>query len=102
MYTEVENKKYSYLDKNKQPNLPLTTPFIEKTKNIDRSMVKSLFDLVHADIADFLVNLLMTQNTVCSSWIILPLKFILIQWKKKTFEKKLEQFYNNISEKRKG
>lgn len=64
-------------------------------------MVKSLFDLVHADIADFLVNLLMTQNTVCSSWIILPPKFILVQWKKKTFEKKLEQFYNNISEKRK-
>ena len=55
LYTEVENKNYLYLDKNIQPNLPLTMPFIEKRKNIDRSMLysfKGQFEFFHAGIAD--------------------------------------------------
>ena len=53
MYTEVENKSYLYLDKNNQPNLPLTTPFTKKRKNIDHLMhsnFRGLFELLHADI----------------------------------------------------
>ena len=55
LYTEVENKNYLYLNKNNHRNLPLTTPFIEKRKNIDCYMLYSFkgpFALLYVDIAD--------------------------------------------------
>ena len=52
---ESENIEEIYFDENNQPILPITTPFIEKKRDIDRSTLysfKSLFELLHADIAD--------------------------------------------------
>ena len=55
LYKESENIEEIYFDENNQPILPLTTPFIEKKTDIDRSTLysfKSPFELLHADIAD--------------------------------------------------
>ena len=55
LYKESENIKEIYFEENSQPNLPLKTPFIEKKRDIDRSIFYSFkgpFELLHADIAD--------------------------------------------------
>ena len=109
LHTEVENKNYLYLDKNNQPNLPLTTPFLEKRKNIDRSTLysfKGLFELLHADIADirFLAKSAAEQKHCRPLWNLFTSKIYIYPMKKRNLlkKKKLEQFYNDVSEKRKG
>ena len=55
LYKESENIKEIYFEENSQPNLPLKTLFIEKKRDIDRSIFYSFkgpFELLHADIAD--------------------------------------------------
>ena len=50
MYEQLENKDF-----NKNKNLSLATPFIEKRSNIDRSTLYSFskpFEALQADIAD--------------------------------------------------
>ena len=82
LHTEVENKNYLYLDKNNQPNLPLTTPFLEKRKNIDRFIVSKVslsFCMQTLQTLDFLLNLLPNRNIAGPFGIFSPLKFISIQ-----------------------
>ena len=106
MYTEVENKSYLYLDKNNQPNLPLTTPFIKKRKNIDHSMhlsFRGLFELLHADIVG--IRFLAKSSKILSAYywpFHLKNLYLSHEKKKSFFFFKKEQFYNNVSEKRKG
>ena len=38
---EAENIEETYFDKNDQPNLPLRTPFGQKKKDIDHSILSS-------------------------------------------------------------
>ena len=55
LYQKSENIEEIYFDENIQPNLPLTTLFIQKKRDIDRSTLYSFkgpFELLHADIAD--------------------------------------------------
>ena len=55
LYKESKNIEEIYFDETNQPILPLTTPFIEKKRDIDRSTLysfKNPFELLHADIAD--------------------------------------------------
>ena len=55
LYKEAENIDEIYSNKNDKPNLPLTTPFIHKKKDTDRSTLygfREPFELLHADIAD--------------------------------------------------
>ena len=55
MYKESENIEEIYSDENNQPNLPLTTPFVQKKRGIDHSTLYSFkgpLELLHADIAD--------------------------------------------------
>ena len=55
LYKEAENIEEIYSDKNDQPNLPLTTPFVQKKKDLDGSTLYSFkepFELLHADITD--------------------------------------------------
>ena len=40
-YKEAENIEEIYSDENIQPNLPLTTPFVQKKKDINRSNLYS-------------------------------------------------------------
>ena len=44
-YKESENIEEIYFDENTQPILPLTTPFIEKKRDIDRSTLYSFESL---------------------------------------------------------
>ena len=49
-------KKYILIKTINLINLPLTTPFVQKKKDIDRSTLYSFkepFELLHADITDF-------------------------------------------------
>ena len=102
-----ENIEEVYAEKNNEPNLSLTTPFLQKRKDINRSTLysfKGLFDLLHAGIADlkflakstadrkycFLVVDLFTSK-ICTY----PVK------KRKLLKKKLDQFYSDILKKRK-
>ena len=55
LYKDSENIEEIYLDENNQPILPLTTPFIEKKRDIDRSTLygfKGYCKLLHVEIAD--------------------------------------------------
>ena len=55
VYREAENIDEIYSNENDKPNLALTTPFIQKKKDIDRSTLYSFkepFELLHADIAN--------------------------------------------------
>ena len=93
LHTEVENKNYLYLDKNNQPNLPLTTPFLEKRKNIDRSTLysfKGLFELLHADIADirFLAKSAAEQKHCQPLWNLFTSKIYIYPMKKRNLLKK--------------
>ena len=45
LYKESENIEEIYFDENTQPILPLTTPFIEKKRDIDRSTLYSFESL---------------------------------------------------------
>ena len=52
---EFDNIEDIYFNENSQPNLPLTTPFVQKKKDIDHSTLYSFngpFERLHADIAD--------------------------------------------------
>ena len=55
MYKESENIEEIYSGENNQPNLPLTTPFVQKKRDIDHSTLYSFkgpLELLHADIAN--------------------------------------------------
>ena len=55
LYKESENIEEIYFDENNQRNLPLTTPFTQKKRDIDRSTLYSFkgpFELLHAVITD--------------------------------------------------
>ena len=55
LYNEAENIEEIHVEKNKEPNLPLMTPFLRKRKDIDRWTLYSFkgpFELLQGDIAD--------------------------------------------------
>ena len=92
MCKESENIEEICFDENNQPNLPLTTPFIQKRRDIGCSTLHSFngsFELLHA-----YQNRLSTKNTV---FLIVDLftskTYAYLIKKRALFKKKLEQFY---------
>ena len=107
LHNEAENIEEIYDDKNKELNLPLTTHFYKKRKDIDRSTLYSFkgpFQLLQADIADLRFLPRSAADPKCCLLVVdlFTQKICTYHMKKRTLLKKnLEQFYDNISKKRK-
>ena len=103
LYEQIEDKNFY-----KNENLPLVTPYIDKTSNIDHSTLYSIsrpFEALHADIADlrFLAKsavdpkyCLLIVNLFTSKIYVYPMK------NRSLLAKKMEIFYDNIQPKRTG
>ena len=103
LYEQLENKDF-----NKNKNLLLATPFIEKRSKTDRSTIYSLsklFEVLQADIADirFLAKsaldpkyCVLFVDLFTSKIYVYPMKIRLVLARKK------ELFYNSIKDKRTG
>ena len=88
IYNNLKNKNDLYDNK---VVLRIYTLFVEQNENIDRSTlfsIKAPFELNHGDIADrrFLGKSAVDSKYCLLFVIFLPLKLILTQWKKKSFE----------------
>ena len=103
LYEQIEDKNFY-----KNENLPLVTPYIDKTSNIDHSTLYSIsrpFEALHADIADlrFLAKsavdpkyCLLIVDLFTSKIYVYPMK------NRSLLSKNIEIFYNNIHPKRTG
>ena len=103
LYEQIEHKNFY-----KNKNLPLVTPYIDKTSNIDHSTLYSIsrpFEALHADIADlrFLAKsavdpkyCLLIANLFTSKIYVYPMK------NRGLLAKKMEILYNDIQPKRTG
>ena len=107
LYKESKNIEEIYFDENNRPNLPLTTPFVQKKRDIDRSTLysfKGSFELSHADIANlkFLAKLAVDPKYSLVLVDLFTSKIYTYPMKKRTLlKRKLEQFYEAVSKKRK-
>ena len=104
---EFENIEEMNFDENHQPNLPLTTPLVQKKIDIDRSALHSFkgpLELLQANIADLrLVTKLNVNPKYCLLVVELFTSKICIDPMKRTLLKRsLDQFYGDISKKRKS
>ena len=103
LYEQIEDKNFY-----KNENLPLVSPYIDKTSNIDHSTLYSIsrpFEALHADTADlrFLAKsavdpkyCLLIVNLFTSKIYVYPMK------NRSLLAKKMEILYNNIQPKRTG
>ena len=84
-YLDLDDKNVLFENKNTKARILFYTSFIEQKKDIDRSSAlygtKSLFEPVHADVADiyFSFGLQLIQNTAYWQWIFSPLKSLFIR-----------------------
>ena len=107
LYKESENIEEIYFDENDQPNLLLTTPFVHKKRDIDRSTLYSFkdpFELVHADITDLRFLAKSAVDPKCCLLVVdlFTSKIYTYPMKKRTLlKRKLEQLYKDISKERK-
>ena len=107
LYKESENIEEIYFDENDQPNLLLTTPFVHKKRDIDRSTLYSFkdpFELLHADITDLRFLAKSAVDPKCCLLVVdlFTSKIYTYPMKKRTLlKRKLEQLYKDISKKRK-
>ena len=104
LYNQLEDKNFYQ----KNNNLPLVTPFVNKRRNIDHSTLYSIckpFELLHADTADlrFLAKSaadpkypLLIVDLFTSEIYVYPLK------NRSLLAKKLNLFYYNVKNKRTG
>ena len=104
LYNQLEDKNFYQ----KNNNLPLVTPFVNKRSNIDHSTLYSIskpFELLHADIADlrFLAKsavdpkyCLLIVDLFTSKIYVYPMK------NRSLLAKKLNLFYKDIKSKRTG
>ena len=102
LYNQLEDKNFYQ----KNNNLPLVTPFVNKRSNIDHSTLYSIskpFELLHADIADlrFLAKsavdpkyCLLIVDLFTSKIYVYPMK------NRSLLAKKLNLFYNDVKNKR--
>ena len=103
LYDQLEDKNFY-----QNNNLPLVTPFVNKTSNIDHSTLYSIskpFELLHADIADlrFLARSaidpkysLLVVDLITSKIYVYPMR------NRSLLVKKLKLFYEDIMQKRTG
>ena len=103
LFNQLEDKKFY-----RRNNLPLVTPFVNKTNNIDHSTLYSIgkpFELLHAGIADtrFLAKsavdpkyCLLLVDLFTSKIYVYPMK------NKSLLRKKSKIFYEDIKQKRTG
>ena len=101
LYNQLEDKNFYWRN-----NLPLVTPFVNKTKNIDNSTLYSIgkpFELLHAGIRDsrFLAKsaadpkyCLLLVDLFTSKIYVYPIK------NRSLLAKKLKLFYEDITQKR--
>ena len=103
-YNQLEDKNFYQ----KNNNLPLVTPFVNKRSNVDRSTLystKKPFELLHANIADLRF---LEKSTVDPKYCLLMVdlftsKIYVYPMKNRSLlAKKLNLFYNDIKNKRKG
>ena len=84
-YLDLDDKNVLFENKNTKARILFYTSFVEQKKDIDRSSalygIKSLFEPVHADVADifFFFGLQLIQNTAYWQWIFSPLKRLFIR-----------------------
>ena len=87
MCKETENIEEINFNENSQPNLTLTNPFIQKKRDIDRSILYSFkgpFKLLHADIADLRF---LAKSAVDTKYCLLIVNLYLSYEKNNTFLK---------------
>ena len=103
LYNQVENVNLE----EKEDIVPVFTPFVENQRNIDRSTLYSLngpFQLLHADIADILFFSKWAANPhYCLLFVdLFTQKIYTYPMKKRSLlKKKMEAFYEEVSQKRK-
>ena len=104
LYNQLEDKNFYQ----KNNNLPLVTPFVNKRSNVDRSTLYSIskpFELLHANITDLRF---LTKSAVDPKYYLLILdlftsKIYIYPMKNRSLlAKKLNLFYSDIKNKRTG
>ena len=103
LYDQLEDKNFY-----QNNNLPLVTPFVNKTSNIDHSTLYSIskpFELLHADIADlrFLAKSAVERKYCLLAVDLFTSKIYVYPRKNRScLAKKLKLFYEDIKQKRTG
>ena len=96
-YNQLEDKNFYQ----KNNNLPLVTPFVNKRSNVDHSTLYSIskpFELLHANIADLRF---LEKSAVDPKYCLLIIYVYPIK-NRSLFPKKWNLFYNDIKNKRAG